>query len=209
MNYSWKQKLVETESDNYSWVVENSDCRGFSSSRTWDALRPREDEKSWASSVWFKGAVPKHAFNMWVSNSNRLPTRQRLVAWGVINSADCCICSAMPETRDHVLLTCDFASAIWSKVLNRLSPSHRQICTWSELLSWMRQSTEQAPSLLRKVAAQASVYHIWRQRNNVLHNNLRIPPSAIFKIIDREIRNTITGRRLRRRWQPLTLLWIR
>jgi len=146
---------------------------------------------------------------MWVTTLNRLPTRQRLASWGVISSADCCLCSSLPETRDHLLLVCDYSSQIWSLIFARLTPSHRLICTWDELLSWTRLSTNQAPSLLRKVAAQAVVYHIWRQRNNVLHNDHRIHPSALFKMIDREIRNTITGRRSRKRWRPLMLLWIR
>ncbi|KAG7548232.1 Reverse transcriptase domain [Arabidopsis suecica] len=197
------------EQDICSWVVENSDCNGFSSSKTWDALRPRDTEKSWASSVWFKGAVPRHAFNMWVSTLNRLPTRQRLAAWGVSPSDLCCLCSTSTESRDHLLLSCDFASSIWNCVFSRLTPSHRMLFTWAELLSWSSLSSVQAPSLLRKVAAQASVYHIWRQRNNVLHNNLRIPPATIFKNIDREIRNIISGRRHRKLWKPLMLLWIR
>lgn len=146
------------EMDCYSWMVESADCRGFSSSKTWDVLRPREGEKRWASSVWFKGAVPKHAFNMWVSTLNRLPTRQRLVSWGAISSADCCLCSSLPETRDHLLLACNFASQIWSQVFTKLSPSHRLLSSWAELLSWTRHSTIQAPSLLRKVVAQATVY---------------------------------------------------
>lgn len=130
--------------------------------------------------------MPKHAFNMWVSNHNRLPTRQRLASWGVIPTDACCLCSNMPESRDHLLLTCDFASAIWSQIFVRLTPSHRQLLSWAELLSWTRQSSTAAPSLLRKVTAQAAVYHIWHQRNNLLHNNLTIHPSAIFRIIDRQ-----------------------
>ncbi|AAF25979.1 F6N18.6 [Arabidopsis thaliana] len=48
-----------------------------------------------------------------------------------------------------------------------------------------------------------SSYQIWRQRNNVLHNDQRIHPSTLFKMIYREIRNTITGRRSRKLWRPL------
>jgi len=64
------------------------------------------------------------------------------------------------------------------------------------------------PSLLRKVAAQASVYFIWKQRNNMVHNLQHIPPSIIFRCIDREVRNTITSRRHRKHCKQLMLLWI-
>ncbi|KAL9292824.1 putative RNA-directed DNA polymerase [Arabidopsis thaliana] len=197
------------EKDNYAWVVDDSECLGFSSSKTWESLRPREEIKRWASSVWFKGAVPKHAFNMWLTTLNRLPTRQRLLSWGVIFDASCCLCSTLPELRDHLLLTCEFAASIWTQVFRRLSPSHRQLLTWAELLSWTRHSTSSAPSLLRKVVSQAVSYHIWHQRNNYLHNNLWITASGTFKLIDRQVRNIISGRRHKKRWRPLLLLWVR
>lgn len=197
---------LQFENDYFSWIVDGFDCRGFSSPKTWEALRPRESDKDWFSTVWFKGAVPKHAFNMCVTNLNRLPTRHRLASWGVIANDECCLCSSQPETRDHLLLNCQYAAAIWNYVFSRLTPAHRRLCTWDELLSWTRQRSPQAPSTLRKLAAHASIYHIWRQRNNVLHNNLLVPSLTIFRNIDREIRNTITGRRHRKRWRKL---WFR
>lgn len=195
--------------DSFLWCVGNDVCQGFSVTKTWEALRPRDSEKQWARSVWFKGAVPKHAFHMWVSHLNRLPTRSRLAAWGHIQASDCCLCTIEAETRDHLFLTCGFSSQLWYLVFNRLSPRQRLFSTWAELLSWTRQSSPAAPSLLRLVAAQALIYGIWRQRNNVLHNSQRISPTIIFRMLDREIRNIITSRRRRKHWCSLMLLWIR
>lgn len=194
--------------DSFQWVVDGHVCQGFSSSRTWEALRPRQDKKRWTKSVWFKGAIPKHAFNMWVSHLNRLPTRQRLVAWGICASADCCLCASHIESRDHLLISCSFSTVIWRLIFNRLCPALPISTTWAELLSWTRCASTSAPSLLRKVAAQASVFHIWKQRNNAYHNSQFIPPVTIFKLIDRDVRNIITARRKRKRWRKLMLLWI-
>ncbi|KAL9306427.1 putative reverse transcriptase zinc-binding domain-containing protein [Arabidopsis thaliana] len=146
---------------------------------------------------------------MWVAHLNRLPTRQRLASWGVAPSPLCCICSIAIESRDHLFLSCAFSSEIWKLVFMRLSPSLHLFNTWSELLSWLRSSSSSAPSTLRKVTAQATIYHIWKQRNNVLHNLQSIPPLLIFNSIDREVRNTISARRHRKRWRNLMLLWIR
>ncbi|VYS63974.1 unnamed protein product [Arabidopsis thaliana] len=181
----------------------------FSSARTWDAIRPRAPELDWAKAVWFKGAVPKHAFNMWISQLDRLPTRQRLASWGHIQSFDCCLCTIETESRDHLLFSCEFAAQVWRLAFSRLCPRQRLFCSWAELLSWMRSSSTSAPSLLKKVSAHAIIYNIWRQRNNVLHNNLRIAPLIIFKIVDREIRNIISSRYHRKRWRNLMVLWIR
>ena len=52
--------------------------------------------------------------------------------------------------------------------------------------------------------AQCIIYHFWKQRNNVMHNHLVLPPIVLFKLIDRKMRNTITTRRDRK--QFLTLM---
>lgn len=181
---------------------------GYSSSLTWEVLRPREPVKQWTKVIWFKGAVPRNAFNMWVTHLDRLPTHQRLASWGVAQSPNCCLCNSMVEARDHLMLTCSFAATLWRLAFTRLRQPNRQIISWAELLSWMRISSTEAPSLLRKAAAQAVIYHIWKQRNNVLHNSQIIPPQIIFKTVDREVRNTISSRRHRKHWRNLMLLWI-
>ena len=61
-----------------------------------------------------------------------------------------------------------------------LCPSHLLFCSWAELLSSTRHSSSVASSLLRKVVAQVVVYNIWQQRNNLLHNSVRLPPNIIF-----------------------------
>lgn len=144
---------LTTVEDSYAWVVNDFDCNSFSSPKTWDALRPRDQVKPWANIIWFKGAVSRNAFNMWAAHLDRLPTRQRLAAWGVAPSPLCCLCSVGTESKDHLLLSCDFASEIWRQVLHRLSPNRRLFSSWSEILSWMRLSSTTGPSTLRKVAA--------------------------------------------------------
>ncbi|KAF3517994.1 hypothetical protein DY000_02059606 [Brassica cretica] len=80
------------------------------SSTTWEVLRPRQEKKDWVDVVWFKGAVPKHCFTMWVTNYDRLPTRSRLAGWGMLVSAECAFCSRFDETRDHLMLTCEYST---------------------------------------------------------------------------------------------------
>ncbi|CAL9232571.1 unnamed protein product, partial [Arabidopsis halleri] len=47
------------------------------------------------------------------------------------------------------------------------------------------------------------IFHIWKQRNDFLHNLHSIPPSSIFKCIYRDIKNIITSRRIRRNFLKL------
>ncbi|KAG7541738.1 Reverse transcriptase zinc-binding domain [Arabidopsis thaliana x Arabidopsis arenosa] len=201
--------LNQPEEDTYSWVIHGKAYHYFSTSKSWEVLRPRETIKDWTSSVWFKGATPKHAFTMWVSHLNRLPTRDRLLSWGLQIPQHCCLCSDYVESRDHLLLTCSFSTLIWQWIQVRLRLSPCIFYTWNALLVWTKIKTDSAPPILRKLAAHAAVYHIWKQRNNVLHNGNTRLPSEICKDIDRELKNTITARRSRKLFRDLMLLWIR
>jgi len=107
--------------DDYIWVAGDSTSLSFRSSTAWERLRPRQEVKSWVDVVWFKGAIPKLSFNMWVANYDRLPTRSRLVEWGLPISADCLLCSTYVETRDHLLFSCTYSQAIWREVFSRCS----------------------------------------------------------------------------------------
>ncbi|XP_048593336.1 uncharacterized protein LOC125576874 [Brassica napus] len=172
-----------------------------------EGIRPRESTKDWAKVIWYKGAVPKQAFHMWIANYDRMPTRVRLASWGMLISTHCCLCSQFPEDRDHLLLTCEYSVVIWKWALLRLRPSGRLFCNWQELLSWLKSDTLQAPATLRCLVAHATIYHLWKQRNNVLFNSTHIPPESIIKCIDRDIRNTIHARNRRKRFLNYLPLW--
>ena len=195
--------------DKYVWVAGDSNLFDFRSSSTWDVLRPRQVIKSWVDVVWFKGAIPKHSFNMWIANYDRMPTRSRLVAWGLPISAACPLCSNFDETRDHLLLSCDYSLVIWREVFSRCQQPVGAFTNWSELLSWIRAATSRRLSLLRKIATQAVIYHIWKQRNNMVHNQQLISPETVFNIIDKEIRNIISARRRKKLFDSLMVIWLR
>ncbi|VYS51747.1 unnamed protein product [Arabidopsis thaliana] len=196
------------ELDVYDWVVEDKLCNGFSSAKTWAALRPRSDVVSWAKTVWFKGATPKHAFHMWVTNLDRLPTKTRLASWGMQLQTTCGLCSLDIEDRDHLFLTCEFACFLWHTVSVRLELPAFSFVVWNDLMDWTLQRNRRSPPTLRKLIVQSVLYAIWKQRNNFLHNHETILPSVVFKTIDREIKNSITARRLNKRFRRLMTLWL-
>ncbi|KAL0790255.1 hypothetical protein Bca101_006501 [Brassica carinata] len=168
--------------DVFEWQATDYPLNVFNSQATWEILRPRQPDQPWHDVVWFKGAVPKHAFTMWVTNYDRLPTRTRLAAWGLTIPDTCPLCASLPETRDHLFLSCRYTYDIWS----------------------------QAPlsDVCRKLAVQAVIFQIWKQRNNLIHNNAYLPPSSVFRAIDREIRNIISSRRSTKQFNSLMVMWL-
>ncbi|KAG7594616.1 Zinc finger CCHC-type superfamily [Arabidopsis thaliana x Arabidopsis arenosa] len=194
--------------DSFDWVIADKPYGSFSSSKTWEALRPREAEKDWSKLVWFKGSTPKHAFNMWIANLDRLPTMNRLASWGLQVSTTCCLCSSNAESRDHIFLHCPFSLAIWDCVMIRLRHPRVRFNDWSSLLGWVKARNRLSPSTLRLLLSQAIVYSVWRQRNNLIHNQVVVPPLTIFKEIDRQIINSITARRKMKKFRNLMALWL-
>ncbi|CAN6841258.1 unnamed protein product [Brassica oleracea] len=63
--------------------------------------------------------------------------------------------------------------------------------------------------LLRNLTTHATIYHLWKQRNNVIHNLTSIPPAAVFRGTDREMKNTITSRKHKKHFSSLMALWVR
>lgn len=199
---------LSTVEDSFHWVTDGNLSDSFSSSKTWEALRPREPEKDWAKLVWFKGSTPKHAFNMWIANLDRLPTMDRFASWGLQVSTHCCLCSAAVETRDHVFLHCPFTLELWGFVFYRLGLPLSRFPSWSSLLNWAKVRNPSSPPTLRLLLTHAVVYETWRQRNNLVHNQVVVPPLAIFKNIDRQIINSITARRTLKKFRNLMALWL-
>lgn len=129
----------------------------------------------------------------------------------ILNQTSSCLCCRDPATRDH-LLSCGYSSDIWSMVFLRISGSLQMFINLPELLAWIRSNQANnsnanivsAPAatmvwkhrvLPRKMVTQAVVFHIWKQRNSVLHNNTSLTTSTIFHTIDPEIKNTISSRK--------------
>ncbi|XP_019084027.1 PREDICTED: uncharacterized protein LOC109125862 [Camelina sativa] len=150
----------------------------------------------------------KMLFSMWVCHLDRLPTRSRLVSWGMQVSPLCVICSREVETQYHLFLSCPFSRAIWDRVFVRLKLPPRLFQTWDDLILWMSTPNRTSLPILRKLVAQATVYAIWKQRNNMLHNSQVISSHEIFKQDEREIINSITARKQRKKFRTLMSLWI-
>ena len=101
----------------------------------WRVIRPRKEKVKWHKLVWVGFVVPKHAFITWLAVLNRLPTKDRMRAWGMEVDGNCILCRSAVETRDHLFYGCVFSKQIWKEVLN-LSTYSREPSDWDEELQW-------------------------------------------------------------------------
>lgn len=196
--------------DSYVWETGGNELQEFSASKTWNQLRNRASEQRWTQNIWFRGHIPRHAFTTWVAYQDRLPTRARLVSWGMTISSACCLCNLVDENRDHLFLRCEISETVWSYVLRRLGYSFRGFHTWNALSEWMRLRDSVVSLPLKRITAHATISCIWTERNRRLHDNTLQPPLSIFKKIDRLTRDAILGRRKKTAlFQHLMQEWLR
>nr|VDD43570.1 unnamed protein product [Brassica oleracea] len=132
----------------------------------------------------------------------------RLSSWGMQVPTACCICSTNPESRDHLMLSCSFALTLWSEIRRRLQCAVPAFSDWSDLIQWSCSSSPAAPMQLRMLVVQALVYSVWRQRNNMFHNQLITPPLVVFRDINRHVINTINAFRTRKKFKDLMTFWL-
>lgn len=163
----------------------------YSSATTWESLL--QDKISKTGPTWSGSEEQYQSIHSQCESKNydRLPTRAHLAGWGMLVSSDCWFCSRAEESRDHLLLSYEYSQAVWHEVLIRCQPPPSAFINWAELLSWIKAPTSRRLTLLRKLAAQTVVFHIWKQINILLHNQSSIPVALVFHGIDKELRNII------------------
>lgn len=181
----------------------------FSSKLTWEFLRPKLPLIPWTRSVWFKGCIPAHAFTFWVANLDRLPVRQRLVSWGLNVPDTCILCNQATETRDHLFLECDYSKHIWTLVFSKLGSTHSGLRSWSELVDWLQKAGGTRLYTIKHITVQAVIYLLWRERNSRLHAGSPQPHFAVFKQLDRCIKDIALGRSDRKCFRTMLSIWFR
>nr|VDD44908.1 unnamed protein product [Brassica oleracea] len=129
--------------------------------------------------------------------------------WGLPVSPSCSFYSNFEEMRDHLMLSCEYIQEVWREVLLRCQPPNTMFADWSELLSWIRAASSSKLSLLRKLAVQTVIYHLWKQRNNLVRNQTYISVAAVFYGIGKDLQNIISSRRRRKHFDSLMAMWLR
>lgn len=161
----------------------------FVSKATWDQLRTTHVKVDWFRIVWFPQALPRQAFITWLACRNRLDTGDRMRQWGLIQI--CPLCGEPNETRDHLFFACLFTFTVWFMLMNRFLES-RIKPDWSRTLASLRNNRlNKLDFQLVKMAFQASIYWIWRERNGRRHHHSPNSTVYIARTIHREMQNRL------------------
>ncbi|XP_018461208.1 uncharacterized protein LOC108832214 [Raphanus sativus] len=164
----------------------------FSSRVTWERIRNPSPPVSWNSVVWFKEEIPRCSFITWTAYLGRLPTRDRLISWGLSVPSGCVLCSAADESISHLFFQCSFAAATWSRFCGRFmaSPPATLAAIADHCLSLQGPHAPRAKAVM-KLLNQVIVYSLWRERNVRIFRGVTLTQEAFFRGVDRAMRDRL------------------
>lgn len=88
--------------------------------------------------LWFRNHVPRFSFITWIVMLNKLPTTDRLNAWGMNVNGTCVLCGVHQESRNHLFFECKYVSVIWREGVKR---TFTLLATtkWDEIFEFLKQ----------------------------------------------------------------------
>lgn len=181
----------------------------FSSSTTWNQIRSIQPPLPWTKLVWFSQAIPRQSFIAWLGFRDRVPTGQRMTAWGVYQP--CVLCGETLESRDHLFFACPYSFTLWLASIGDLTGSFLTP-DWNEKIHLLTTKRfEKILFILIRLIFQIVMYAIWRERNSRLHNGPHRSAKTIYKDVDRLIRNRISSLEYYKnpKYYDLLQLWFR
>lgn len=149
--------------------------------RTCYAVLVNHHESVWWSKIlWTRLTSPKHSFIAWLSCMGRLATRSNVIKWCPGVDTACSLCRQYMETTPHLFFECPFSQKIWEDVctFNGWMLPHK----WEDLLNnCLKYLRKDVLSCAIKASWCATVYHIWKERKNLLFRDQQQEAYRIVK----------------------------
>ncbi|XP_058734333.1 uncharacterized protein LOC131606065 [Vicia villosa] len=143
--------------------------RRFSMKKVYTALIEDDAKVPWRCLFQHNPARPWALFTLWMLCHGRLPTKDRLIRFGLITESICSICKSETETMSHIFFNCSNTSHIWIQILKWIEVDHHPLDLQNEL-RWIIEETKKKgwKAKILKLAFAESIYGIWGLRNEAV-----------------------------------------
>ncbi|XP_020261656.1 uncharacterized protein LOC109837719 [Asparagus officinalis] len=170
-------------------------CQGskIKLSALYEALAPAASKVQWYKTIWDDLSIPKHSFIHWLAVQNKLLTQDRLMKRGIISINSCSLCTgSCLETRDHLFFECTFSCNVWNHIMEWLKFDWRST-NWQLLQVWYnaRLRGKGAKQRIKRLALNATIYSIWRERNLRLFQQQNRNEDQLVRVIKIDIATII------------------
>ncbi|CAN1315223.1 LINE-1 retrotransposable element ORF2 protein [Linum perenne] len=134
--------------------------------------------------IWHPAAPPKIACFCWRVFFNKVPTIDNLQRKGLPHVNRCVLCYSNLETVEHLFLSCEFASLLWSLLSSKLSIHGPFSSSMKGFISgWKGLNCRSRFSPVMNVLFHAVFWSIWKERNDRIFRDSENPPGSILHSI--------------------------
>ncbi|CAI8599460.1 unnamed protein product [Vicia faba] len=139
---------------------------------------------SWRAIFYGNMARPRAKLLLWNACHQKLPTKERLLRFGLINEAKCNWCAEV-ETQHHLFFNCHVLREIWAKVLKWIDVDHNPL-DWNKEVNWIIKEggKKKANYRILKTAFTEALYEMWALRNRELFKNSKNNVDVLKRIED-------------------------
>ncbi|XP_057249344.1 uncharacterized protein LOC130590806 [Beta vulgaris subsp. vulgaris] len=151
-------------------------------------LHPEGEKNRWHHWVWNSFNIPKHSMIAWMAMKGKLKTRDKLMSIGISRVDTCALCELDTETSQHLFFRCPFSKRVSHGTLQWLEKrSAVNECLYTQWKKWGRYSNSRRKQKIGYAVLTATVYEVWRARNNAIWN-LKVPcPKAVIRNIKQNV----------------------
>ena len=125
-------------------------------------FKSQRDRSKMVEIIWFNQNIPRHSF---------------------IGDSNCVFCRNALESRDHLFFNYFFTKRIQGSVMRLCLVSNR-LFSWEDLIEWVSSNLKGKGmrSNICRLGLWATVYHIWLQRNAIIHRGHIKTEEQIIKL---------------------------
>jgi hypothetical protein len=150
--------------DQWKWTVNPTGI--FSLKDAWNSIRDPHEAFELFDIVWLHSPSPKMACCLLKGILDRLPTKSRLMRFGIIDSTSCALCGSGCETRDHLFFDCPYSHYLWTLCKLKLQMHSSSMGNLHEEANLIKAKFKPNDDVyqLARIALACTVWHIWLER---------------------------------------------
>lgn len=190
----WQSILaIKLEGDEDSWVwLENASGK-FSFGSAWQVCRAKHHQFQFFDVLCHTNYCPKTSYCLYKAMLNRLPTRERLVRFGILQENNRVLCNQDAETNNHLFFDCPFSQYIWRLCRLKLGIAETGIGSVRDEALKVKQKFNVKDKLfaLSRLVLAGTVWNIWQERNRRIFQRQELNKIHVFRRLYDDILNLL------------------
>ena len=170
----------------------------FSTNEVWRDFKEDLPVVKWWKAIWFSQCNPRWAFTLWMAVRRKPLTQDRMLKWTNDNLL-CSLCKKTHDSHNHLFFQCDFSIEVWKGLKQNIKISLIPD-SWEQLVVMMEDMdcSNSIWSIVNRFILAASVYHIWKERNERLFSQNHKSYDIVLQNIKEQVRCQLMSLKVRK-----------